>query len=360
MKKFGLLAMAALAMVACQNKNAYTISGTYDAAAEGDSVSLQLVEGRKMIDLQKVAIVGGKFEFKGIADSVQVAALTIGDAFCQLFLEPGAIKVDMKADQMVYAIGTPNNNAFEAYSNDMKALQEEYAAIAQSARNADLSEAELAEIRKQMGEFEEKYYEALKNSVIDNVGTDFGLYNLNNSYYYFTPEELAPVLEGYLAAFPTNVRLQRMKANNDLSLEIAVGKQFKDFEMADVEGNMHKISEYVAANEVTLIDFWASWCGPCRQEMPEVKKIYEQYKDKGFDIGGVSLDNNKKAWTGAIKKMELPWHHISDLKGWDCEGAAIYGINSIPATILFGPDGKVVASGLRAHQLAEKLAEVIK
>ena len=91
-----------------------------------------------------------------------------------------------------------------------------------------------------------------------------------------------------------------------------------------------------------------------------MKKIYEQYKDKGFDIVGVSLDNNKKAWTGAIKKMELPWHHISDLKGWNCEGAAIYGINSIPATILFGPDGKVVASGLRAHQLAEKLAEVLK
>ena len=359
MKKFGLLAMAALAMVACQNKNAYTISGTYDAAAEGDSVSLQLVEGRKMIDLQKVAIVGGKFEFKGIADSVQVAALTIGDAFCQLFLEPGAIKVDMKADQMVYAIGTPNNNAFEAYSNDMKALQEEYAAIAQSARNADLSEAELAEIRKQMGEFEEKYYEALKNSVIDNVGTDFGLYNLNNSYYYFTPEELAPVLEGYLAAFPTNVRLQRMKANNDLSLETAVGKQFKDFEMADVEGNMHKISEYVAANEVTLIDFWASWCGPCRAEMPAVKAAYEAYKAKGFGIVGVSLDNNKEAWLKGIADLGLEWPQISDLQGWGCEGAKLYGVNSIPATVLVAKDGTILAKNVRGEAIQEKLAEIL-
>ena len=359
MKKLSLLAMAALAMVACQDKNAYTISGTYSAAAEGDSVSLQLMEGRKMVDLQKVAVVGGKFEFKGVADSVQVAALTIGDAFCQLFLEPGQIKVDMKADQMVYALGTPNNNAFEAYSNDMKALQEEYAAIAQSARNSELSEAELAEIKKQMGEFEEKYYEAVKNSVIDNVGTDFGLYNLNNSYYYFTPEELAPVLEGYLAAFPTNVRLQRMKANNNLSLETAVGKQFKDFEMADVDGNMHKISEYVATNEVTLIDFWASWCGPCRAEMPAVKAAYEAYKAKGFGIVGVSLDNNKEAWLKGIADLGIEWPQISDLQGWGCAGAKLYGVNSIPATVLVAKDGTILAKNVRGEAIQEKLAEIL-
>ena len=105
--------MAALMMVACQDKNAYTISGTYETAKEGDSVSLQLMEGRRLVDLQKVAIVNGEFEFKGVADSVQVAAVSIGDAFCQLFLEPGQIKVDLKAGQMSLALGTPNNNAYE-------------------------------------------------------------------------------------------------------------------------------------------------------------------------------------------------------------------------------------------------------
>ena len=131
-----------------------------------------------------------------------------------------------------------------------------------------------------------------------------------------------------------------------------------DFTVYDIDGNSHRLSDF--QGKPVILNFWASWCGPCRQEMPEVKKIYEQYKDKGFDIVGVSLDNNKKAWVGAINKMELPWHHISDLKGWQCEGAAVYGINAIPATILYGPDGKVVAAGLRAHELAEKLAEVLK
>ena len=152
MKKIALMAIAALSMVACQNENAYTISGSVGVVGENDSVSLQLVEGRRLTDYQKVAVKEGKFEFKGVADSVRMAVVKLGDAYCQLFLEPGQIKVDMKADQMVYALGTPNNNAFEAYSNDMKALQEEYAAIAQSARNSELSEAELAEIKKQMGD----------------------------------------------------------------------------------------------------------------------------------------------------------------------------------------------------------------
>ena len=359
MKKIAMMAMAALSMVACQNKNAYTISGTLETASEGDSVSLQLVEGRKLVDLQKVAVVNGKFEFKGVADSVQIAAVTMGDAFCQFFLEPGQIKVDLKLGQMSYALGTPNNNAYESFMSDMKALEEEYAEIARSAQNSELTEAQRAEVKAQMASFEEKYYQAIKNSIADNVGNDFGLYNLTNSYYYYTPEELAPVLEGYIAAFPTNARLQQIKKHNDLSLETSVGKQFKDFEMADVDGNMHKISEYVAANKVTLIDFWASWCGPCRAEMPAVKAAYEAYKGKGFGIVGVSLDNNKDAWTASIKNLGMEWAQISDLKGWNCEGAKLYGVNSIPATVLVAQDGTILARNLRGEAIQEKLAELL-
>ena len=348
-----MIAMAALALVACQNKNAYTISGTFAAAGEGDSVSLQLVQGRKMVDLQKVPVVNGKFEIKGVADSVQVAAVSLGEAFCQFFLEPGQIKIDLTPGQMAFALGTPNNNAYESFMSDMKALEDEYTEIS---RNPELTDEQRKE---QMEGFEKKYVEAFKNSVIDNVGNDFGLYNLNNSYYYFTPEELAPVLEDYIAAFPTNERLQRIKANNDLTLETSVGKQFKDFEMADVDGNMHKLSEYVAANKVTLVDFWASWCGPCRAEMPAVKAAYEAYKGKGFGIVGVSLDNNKDAWTAAIKNLGMEWAHISDLQGWNCAGAKLYGVNSIPATVLVAQDGTILARNLRGEAIQEKLAEIL-
>ena len=360
MKKIAMMAMAALTMVACQNnENAYIISGTFEGAGENDSVSLQLVEGRKLVDLQKVPVVNGKFEFKGVADSVQVAAITLGDAFCQFFLEPGQINVDLKLGQMSYALGTPNNNAYESYMSDMNALEEEYSEIARSAQNPELSDAQRNEIKAQLADFEAKYYQAVKNSINDNVGNNFGLYNLCNSYYYYAPEELAPVLEGYIAAFPTNARLQQIKKHNETSLETSVGKQFKDFEMADVDGNIHKISEYVAANKVTLIDFWASWCGPCRAEMPAVKAAYDAYKKKGFGIVGVSLDNNKEAWLGAIKSLGANWEHLSDLKGWNCEGAKLYGVNSIPATVLVAQDGTILARNVRGEEIQKKLAELL-
>lgn len=360
MKKFCVMALAAMAMVACQEKNAYVISGIVDAAGANDSVSLQIVEGRKRIDLQKAAVVDGKFEIKGVADSVQVVALSLGNAYCQFFLEPGDIKVDLKADQVTLALGTPNNNAYEAYSNDLTVVQEEYAAIAEKGQNPELSEAELEEIKKQLSELEEKFYQVTKNSISDNVGTFFGLNNLLNSYYYYTPEELAPVLDSYIAAFPTNARLLRIKQHNDLSLETSVGKQFKDFEMADVDGNMRKLSEFIAANEVTLVDFWASWCGPCRAEMPAVKAAYEAYKDKGFGIVGISLDNNKEAWVGGIANLGMTWPQLSDLQGWGCAGAKLYGVNSIPATVLVAKDGTILAKNLRGEAIQEKLVELLK
>ena len=360
MKKFGMMAMAALMMVACQNKNAYTISGTFDAAGEGDSISLQLVEGRKLVDLQKVPVVNGKFEFKGVADSVQIAAITLGDAFCQFFLEPGDIKVDLKLGQMVYALGTPNNNAYEAFMADMKALEDEYSEIARSAQNPELSDAQREEIKAQLGGFEQKFYQAIKNSVSDNTNNDFGLYNLCSYYSMYEPQELAELLDKFMVTFPTNARLLQIKKRNDITLETAVGKHFKDFEMPDTEGNMHKLSEYIAANKVTWVDCWASWCGPCRAEMPAVKAAYEAYKDKGFGIVGVSLDNSKDAWTDAIENLGMEWAHISDLKGWGCEGAKLYGVSSIPATVLVAQDGTILARNLRGEAIQEELAKMLK
>ena len=359
MKKIALVAMAALTMVACQNKNAYTISGTVEGAAENDSITLSLIEGRKLVSLQKAPVVGGKFEIKGVSDSVQVAHIGLGNMSCQLFLEPGDIRVDLKLNEMTFAVGTPNNNACEAFMSDMNALEEEYAEIVKSFQNPELTDDQRKEIKAQMSGFEEKYYQAIKNSIVDNTGTEFGLFNLLNYYTIYEPEALAPVLEGYVAAFPTRARLQQVKKHNEISLETAVGQQFKDFEMADVDGNMHKLSEYVAANKVTLIDFWASWCGPCRAEMPAVKAAYEAYKNKGFGIVGISLDNNKDAWTAAIKNLGADWAHLSDLKGWACEGARLYGVNSIPATVLVAQDGTIIARNVRGEAIQEKLAELL-
>ncbi|MEZ4918825.1 MAG: TlpA disulfide reductase family protein [Saprospiraceae bacterium] len=129
-----------------------------------------------------------------------------------------------------------------------------------------------------------------------------------------------------------------------------------DLEGKTPEGEMYSL--YKMRGNVVLIDFWASWCGPCRRENPNVKKVYEKYHDKGFDILGVSLDREPIAWKKAIAADGLPWHHISDLKGWQSEHAKLYSIRSIPATILVDREGKILARNLRGEQLGEKLKEI--
>ncbi len=110
--------------------------------------------------------------------------------------------------------------------------------------------------------------------------------------------------------------------------------------------------------KVVLIDFWASWCGPCRKENPNVVRVYNEYKERGFEILGVSLDKTHDRWVKAIADDELTWLHVSDLKGWGSAYSRLYGVNSIPHTVLVGPDGKILARNLRGQALEEKLREV--
>ncbi|MBR4898452.1 MAG: redoxin domain-containing protein [Prevotella sp.] len=137
-----------------------------------------------------------------------------------------------------------------------------------------------------------------------------------------------------------------------------IGKQFTDLEEADVNGEMHKLSEYVGKGRWVLVDFWASWCGPCRAEMPNVVANYEKYHDKGFDIVGLSFDKSKDAWVRAISDLKMPWIHLSDLQGWQSVASSVYNIRSIPASLLIDPNGKIVAVDLRGELLGEKLKEI--
>lgn len=137
-----------------------------------------------------------------------------------------------------------------------------------------------------------------------------------------------------------------------------IGKQFVDLEEADVNGVKHKLSEYVGKGRWVLIDFWASWCGPCRGEMPNVVENYNRYHDKGFDIVGLSFDVKKGQWKNAITQLQMPWIHLSDLKGWDSLAATVYNIRGIPANFLVDPNGKIVAADLRGEALGEALRSI--
>ncbi len=136
------------------------------------------------------------------------------------------------------------------------------------------------------------------------------------------------------------------------------GAKVVDFEMKDLKGDTVRLTDWVGKGNYVLVDFWASWCGPCRQEMPNVKADYEKYHPKGFEVVGVSLDRSQQAWEQGVRDLGIRWPQMSDLKYWQSEAAALYNIRAIPATILFAPDGTVVKANLRGAELSNKLKEI--
>lgn len=144
----------------------------------------------------------------------------------------------------------------------------------------------------------------------------------------------------------------------EITKNTGVGEPFVDFTQKTPAGTTATFSEL--DGQYKLIEFWAAWCGPCRKANPELIKVFEQYKNKGFNIMGVSLDNNEKAWLEAIEKDALPWVQVSDLEGTENEVATIYGVNAIPDNVLIDPSGQIIARRLEPQQLADKLADLLK
>lgn len=151
-----------------------------------------------------------------------------------------------------------------------------------------------------------------------------------------------------------------MKKKLDAVSKTEIGATAPDFTAPDMDDKSIKLSNFYKGKKLVLIDFWASWCGPCRRENPNIVKAYAQYHSKGFQIIGVSLDENKKEWQDAITKDNLTWTHVSDLKGWACEAAKLYNVSGIPMNFLIDGSGKILATNLRGAELEGKLKDLLK
>ena len=146
----------------------------------------------------------------------------------------------------------------------------------------------------------------------------------------------------------------------DMAAATGVNNTFVDIALPGPQGQTVRVRDYVGQNKLVLIDFWASWCGPCIRELPHVVKVYDLYHAKGLEIVGVSLDKDKASWLAAIEQTGQKWPQMSDLKGWDCAGAQIYGIQSIPANVLIDEHGKIIARDLRGEDLVNTIAQQLQ
>jgi len=154
-------------------------------------------------------------------------------------------------------------------------------------------------------------------------------------------------------------RMQEIIADMDVEKKVAVGNKFTDFKLPGITGNSIALSDLVGKTDFVLIDFWASWCGPCIHFLPELQAFYARHKGTELEILGVSLDDNKSACTGAVASHKITWKLVSDLKGWKCEGSRAYAVNSIPNTVFIDKNGKIVGRNLSIPEMEKLMAEKV-
>lgn len=367
MRKFTYLAIAtvALGMAACTGgqKNGYTITGVVEGAANGDTVYLQERTGRNFTKIDTAVIANGKFVFEGVQDSAiyRYVSYHKGNApmMTDFFLENGNIDIILAATGNSVK-GTPSNDAYQIIKSQIEELNKKMTAIYEAMGDSSLTNDQKAAKQEEGKQIEEQFNKVIKEGVEKNITNPVGVFLFKQSFYENTTAENEALLQQIPASFQNDPAIVKIKEFTDKQKKTAVGAKFVDFEMQTPEGKTVKLSDYVGKGKVVLIDFWASWCGPCRREMPNLVEAYAKYKDKNFEIVGVSLDQDGAAWKEAIKTLNITWPQMSDLKFWQSEGAQLYAINSIPHTVLVDKDGTILARGLHGEELQTKIAEFVK
>ncbi|MFV0483312.1 MAG: redoxin domain-containing protein [Bacteroidales bacterium] len=360
-----ILSVLTIVVMSCQDTQKYTIKGTINGA-DSVLVYLSIIENQSPLNIDSCMVTNGQFTIEGNKSLSEFAMLTIGKGrpFASLFLEPvvTTVTADMRGHE-TSNVDVKGGNATKL-NNDIDNLFKELSAkrgtlanqFREAANNGDtVAMANItSEFENMTKEVVDKMFNSL-NSDSSNLATPFITANTGSNYLNFEQQkEIYDKLSPEVKASKYGVKLGE---NIEKMSKTQIGEIAPDFTMADSEGNNVSLSSL--KGKYILLDFWASWCGPCRAENPNVVAAYNAYKDKNFDILGVSLDDNKDKWLEAIEADKLAWHHVSDLKGWKNEASQLYGIRGIPANYLLDPEGKILAKDLRGEELEKKLNEIL-
>lgn len=350
-KAIAIIALAA-AVCSCGNKNGnYTVNGQF----EGFSGKLWLVADDQPIDSVKTS--DGNFTFKGVCEVPAIAYVCDSpnrreaETGLMFFLEPGDIH--MESNKAIsgnyYMAGTTSNDKKAEYTlRSIELVQEWTSRMGDPNLNAEIDSIEAA---------------MTTGAIKSNPDNMYGLWQLKQYSYELTD---AAELESYLNAVAPELRNTQLYKGMEESARkmrtTSIGQPFIEIKMASIEGNEISLTDVTKNpdNKYVLIDFWASWCGPCMGEVPYLVETYAKYHSKGFEIFGVSLDRTAEPWKAAIERNAMNWIHVSDLAYWNCAGAALYGVNSIPANFLVDcSTGKIVAKGLRGHNLEKTISDLL-
>ncbi|WP_316791377.1 TlpA disulfide reductase family protein [Pedobacter frigoris] len=371
-KTVALLLMLSAGSSMAQDK--FEIAGKLSAAGGDKKVILSYVnkEGKTVKD--STLVKNGKFEIKGITAFGNKAYLSLmpvkrdtakknsGGDYQEFYLEKGNYKVAGKDMANAVITGTKVQADFNQYNVQTKALLAQFKEITERFTKVYYAKVkdtvEIKKIQAEARPVHAKIETALDSFIFSHPDSYVTLDLISqNKTAVIDPETFGryydPLSKRILAS-PTG---QKLTAKYDKAKQIAIGKAV-DFTQTDDKGNEFKLSSL--RGKYVLVDFWASWCVPCRAENPHLLKAYNQLKDKNFEIVGVSLDETKAAWLNAVKHDGMPWLQVSDLKGFKSDVAIKYGISAIPQNFLINPEGVIIAKNLRGEDVNEKIAAFIK
>lgn len=369
MRSFVLsIVLASLLLVSCNSKGGFTIKGSVSGFEDDSQVILYTLVDNMTVPMDSARLSGGKFVMKGTVDTCDVAIIAIEsedrEGVCSFFLEKGTIKIGYDGDRDVQHIGgTKVNNSFQKFYEKVQALNDKASEIQDRIQINQAVNQEVQSFYDQMQDLQDKYVELVKSSIIDNCDNAFGFHQLMDTYDLFEPDEIDGFIRALYPKFGGNEDLNSLAELIEVQLATSEGRQFIDFELpilkeGETEGTA-RLSDYAGKKKVVLLDFWASWCEPCRRAIPGLKEVYAKYSQMGFEIVSVSVDTNYESWKEAVAEDGMPWPQLIDSSNGDEESpASKYAVMAIPSTFLIDADGTIIGRNLMVDELDDALRDI--
>lgn len=365
MKKTIILLMVLAVAVSCGKEPKFRITGSVSGADGSVAVLQKRISGGYEV-LDSAYIENGVFEMDGAVEYPQMVILSIKGKSGGLtfYVENSRITINGQADSLFLAsvTGSQTQAEFDAYKASFEETNSEMSTLYDTYREARMSgdTEQAASIEKELNALDEKQNDLKKEFIAGHPASYVTPAVINELSYYLEADEFDSILSNLDASLDKVPSIIAMKDRLVRLKAVAIGQKAPDFTLDDVDGNPVSLYSKLDGNtSLLLVDFWAAWCPPCREENPNVVKIWKEYNKKGFDVLGVSLDRNKEDWVKAIKDDNLTWTHVSDLKYWECEPAQLYAVTAIPSNFLLDGDGVIIGHNLRGEALAEKVKEIL-
>ena len=367
MKKIVVIALFIGLIWSCKTssdeKSGFTIDGTI-VGYRDSVIFLKKRESGEWVTVDSAKVTDGKFNLKGTAEQPEMCYLLNEKLHFRipLFLENSDITLtaDMKNPEDVKITGSKSQEQLDKFKKEVKTYNDKLEDLykqysdAQEKGDKDLLEkidSSYTVIDSEKTVFTKKYIAENNKS----LAVPYILYR--ELSYSLEVKELDSMLNLIDTSLSSSVYYKLLDKKVKTLYNVAVGKKAPDFTLNDTTGNPVSLSQF--RGKYLLIDFWAAWCRPCRAENPNNVKLYADYKDKGFEILGVSFDDNREAWVKAVKQDGLTWTQVSDLKGWNSAAGKLYAVSAIPHTVLLDKNGIIIAKNLRAEKLRDKISELL-